>query len=106
MSFAVREFLDEFQLLPRRDLMQRSIDGRPPASGSASADAFIAALAEHLAARHGLERPGWSIEPSRFLSGFWFASDVPGFRATAIAQSPAAFRRRGIFVSERALSRV
>lgn len=31
---------------------------------------------------------------------------VPGFRAISIAQAPAAFRRRGIFVPERSLHRV
>jgi hypothetical protein len=33
-------------------------------------------------------------------------SAVPGFRALALAQSPAAFRRRGIFIAEGALQRV
>jgi hypothetical protein len=46
------------------------------------------------------------VEPQRFLDRFWFVSEVPGFRATAIAQAPAAFRRRGIFVPERSLHRV
>jgi hypothetical protein len=33
-------------------------------------------------------------------------SDVPGFRAISIAQAPAAFRRRGVFIPERSLHRV
>jgi hypothetical protein len=37
---------------------------------------------------------------------FWFVSEVPGFRAIAIAQAPAAFRRRGVFIPERSLHRV
>jgi hypothetical protein len=37
---------------------------------------------------------------------FWFVSEVRGFRALALAQSPAAFRRRGIFIAEGALQRV
>jgi hypothetical protein len=84
LRFAVREFLDEFELLPRRELMQRAIDERPTLTGEAPADA----------------------EPERFLDRFWFLSEVPGFRALAIAQSPAAFRRRGIFIAEGALQRV
>lgn len=106
LRFAVREFLDEFQLLPRGDLMERAIRERPALTGSAPADAYLGALAEHLAATHDLERPSWAVEPGRFLDRFWFLSDVPGFRAIAIAQSPAAFRRRGIFVAEGALQRV
>jgi hypothetical protein len=59
-----------------------------------------------MATVHGLRRPGWSVEPERFLDRFWFVSEVPGFRAVAIAQAPAAFRRRGVFVPERSLHRV
>ena len=55
---------------------------------------------------HGLERPAWSVRPGRFLDSFWFVSDVRGFRAVAIAQAPAAFRRRGVFIPERSLHRV
>jgi len=106
VGFAVREFLDEFAALPRGELRQRAIGERPEPTADARADAYLGALAEHLAATHGLTRPGWAVEPLRFLDRFWFVSDVPGFRALAIAQSPAAFRRRGIFVSSGALQRV
>jgi hypothetical protein len=79
---------------------------RPEPTGDPRADAYLGALAEHLAATHGIKRPAWSVEPDRFLDRFWFVSEVPGFRALAIAQSPAAFRRRGIFVAKGALQRV
>jgi len=69
-------------------------------------DAYLGALAEHLAVAHDLERPTWAIEPERFLDRFWFVSEVPGFRAVSISQAPAAFRRRGVFVPERSLHRV
>ena len=106
LGFAVREFLDEVGLLPRPELIDRAIRERPELTGSAPADAYLGALAEHLAATRGLERPVWAVEPERFLERFWFKSDVPGFRALAVAQSPAAFRRRGIFIAEGALQRV
>lgn len=106
LRFAVNEFLDEFELLPRAELMERAIRGRPELTGSAPADAYLGALAEHLAQGRGLERPSWAVEPQRFLDGFWFLSDVAGFRALAIAESPAAFRRRGIFIARGALQRV
>jgi hypothetical protein len=54
----------------------------------------------------GLDRPSWSVEDERFLERFWFPSPVPGFRALAIAESRAAFRRRGIFIARGALERV
>lgn len=106
LRFAVREFLDEFQLLPREDLRARALRARPGPTGDPRADAQLGALAEHLAATEGLERPAWSVEPDRFLDRFWFPSPVPGFRALALAQSPAAFRRRGIFIAAGALQRV
>jgi hypothetical protein len=106
LRFAVREFLDEFALLPREDLRSKAIAGRPDPTGDAHADAYLGALAEHLALMGGLERPAWATEAGRFLDRFWFVSDVVGFRALAIAQSPAAFRRRGIFIAEGALQRV
>jgi hypothetical protein len=103
---AVRDFLDEFALVADDDGRQRAIAERPEAAGEARQDAFLGALAEHLAAVHELDRPAWAIEPSRFLDRFWFVSDTIGFRAISIAQAPAAFRRRGIFVPERSLHRV
>lgn len=103
---AVREFLDEFALRSDDVSRQAAIEERPPATGDIRHDAYLGALAEHLAAVHGLARPDWATEPERFLDRFWFVSDVPGFRALAIAQAPAAFRRRGVFVPERSLHRV
>lgn len=102
---AVREFLDEFGLLPTPELRAKALAERPPDTGDPRLDAFLGALAEHLAARHDLERPAWAVESGRFLPRFWFVSAVTGFRAVQIAQSPAAFRRRGIFISEGALRR-
>jgi hypothetical protein len=106
LRFAVREFLDEFDLLPRRDLRARAIRARPEPTDDPRTDAYLGALAEHLAATRGIERPDWAVEPERFLDRFWFVSEVPGFRALAVAQSPAAFRRRGIFITEGGLQRV
>jgi len=105
-SHAVREFLDEFSLRGDDGSRLAAIAGRPALTGDARHDAYLGALAEHLAVAHGLARPAWSIEPGRFLDRFWFVSDVPGFRAISIAQAPAAFRRRGVFVPERSLHRV
>lgn len=105
LRFAVREFLDEFDLLPRVDLRERAIEGRPPNTSDQQADAYLGALAEHLASVHDLQRPGWAVEPGRFLATFWFPGLLPAFRPMAIAQSPAAFRRRGIFIPAAALAR-
>jgi hypothetical protein len=103
---AVREFLDEFALRADERSRIAAIAERPPETGDARFDAFLGALAEHLAAAHGLPRPAWCVEPRRFLDRFWFLSATPGFRAVSIAQAPAAFRRRGVFIPERSLHRV
>ena len=103
--FAVRELLDEVQLLPRADLVRRALEQRPALTGDPRHDAYLGALAEHLAFEHGVERPAWACEPERFLDRMWFVTDVAGFRATLLVESPAAFRRRGVFVSGRSLRR-
>lgn len=102
---AVRELLDEVALMASAPQRQSAIAERPPTIGDARHDAYLAALAEHLAARHGLRRPVWTCEAERFLRRFWFVSDVKGFRALALVQLPAAFRRRGIFIAEASLQR-
>jgi hypothetical protein len=104
---AIREFLDEFALRGDDASRAAAIEERPATTGDDPRhDAYLGALAEHISAVHDLSRPAWSIQPDRFLDRFWFVSDVPGFRAVAIAQAPAAFRRRGVFVPERSLHRV
>ena len=103
---AVRELLDAFALLASDAGRARAIADEPHATGDPRHDAYLAALGEHLAAVHALPRPNWMIQPARFLTSFWFVSEVKGFRALAIAQSPAAFRRRGIFITAGALTRV
>ena len=102
----VREFLDEFALRADEGSRVAAVAEEPPPTGDPRHDAYLGALAEHLAAVHRFDRPAWSVAPSRFLDRFWFVSDVRGFRAVAIAQAPAAFRRRGIFIPERSLHRV
>lgn len=103
---AVREFLDEFALRGDEHTRAAAIAEKPDPTGEPRQDAYLGALAEHLAVTHGLQRPAWSVEPDRFLSRFWFVSEVPGFQAISIAQTPAAFRRRNILVPERSLHRV
>ncbi len=103
---AVRDFLDEFALRGDERSRTDAIAEKPPLTGEPRQDAYLGALAEHLAVTYGLARPSWSVEAVRFLPSFWFVSEVAGFRAISIAQAPAAFRRRNVFVPERSLHRV
>jgi hypothetical protein len=100
----ILQFVDDFR--SRRRTMQRQmISSKPAHTGSAVLDAYLAGVAEQLSNEAGLPAPAWVEDPDRFLPRWWIESDVPSARPTAVAQSPAAFRRRGIFVSERVLER-
>jgi hypothetical protein len=102
---AVREFLDDFALASQGG-RPRMLDEDPPPTGDERHDAFLGALAEHLAVRHGEPPPRWCLDPGRFLDRFWFVSATPGFRAIALAQASVAFKRRGVLIPERSLMRV
>jgi hypothetical protein len=102
---AVRDFLD--QAAHRTDdEVAGLIAERPGTTGDERGDVMLAGIAEHLAATRGLRCPAWVLEPERFLDRFWFVSQVPGFRAIALAQTPMALKRRGILWPARSLERV
>jgi hypothetical protein len=62
---------------------------------------FLAALAEHLAARDGRAAPSWA--ESRSLRRFWFPFNTRAARVDAVVHAPAAFRRRGVYVAAQEL---
>lgn len=99
---AVLEFLDYFYA-DASDL-SACIAEPPPAVGVIE-DAYLAAVAEHLALSYDLPVPSWTEEPNRSLHRPFFAGGVESLKAILIAESPTAFRRRLIFVSADALSR-
>lgn len=101
---AVRDFRDGFfraDTLTRQHLMIEE----PAPTGDPRFDAYLAALAEHLAYDHGLDRPAWTCHPSRFLDRMWFPNERRDRWAAALVRSPAAFRRRSIFVDPREVLR-
>ena len=62
-------------------------------------DAFLAALADHVAYENHLRQPGWAEQPERFLEAFWFPVDLPSVRPEALATAPATFMRHGILIT-------
>ena len=96
------EFLDEFYLHPNHRQNRLLAE---PESLSAVADAYLAASAEYLADCYGLATPSWCYLPKRFLETPHFAGGLENMKAMLLAESPLAFRRRMIFVSEDALDR-
>jgi hypothetical protein len=92
----VAEFLEEYRWEPMESRHQL-LAAEPFSTGDPRWDVLLAALAEHLAARDGRGAPPWS--ESRRLERFWFPFNTPAARVDAVVHAPAAFRRRGVFVS-------
>jgi len=102
-DLAVREFLDSWETMPRA-MRADAIADEPIAVGRVE-DAYLAALAEQLAERGGLDVPTWTEKPGRFLREPFFAGGLESLKAILIVESPSAFRRRLIFISADGLSR-
>ncbi|MBI3706975.1 MAG: hypothetical protein HY246_04765 [Proteobacteria bacterium] len=99
----LREFLDSFYLMETEERVI-AIKNEPDPVGAIH-DAYLAAVAEHLAWRFDLSSPEWTEKPSRFLHKPFFAGGLESLKATLLVESPVAFRRRMLFVSENVLSR-
>jgi hypothetical protein len=99
---AVREFLDHFYANPgaREEALREA-----PARLDDLRDAYLGAVAEHLARSFALPVPEWAESYGCNLRAPFFAGGLDGLKATLFVQSPAAFRRRMLFVSKDALSR-
>jgi hypothetical protein len=105
-AYAVAEFLDQFRIERRPEMLAEE-----PArlaghyQGGDVADAYLAAVAVSLAREIGVPPPTWATHESRKLRRPWFAHAGAALRATLLAESPAPFRERNLFVSANALSR-
>lgn len=95
----IREFLDDFYAAGAEE-RAALLTERPEPVHDRPFDAYLAALAEHMAVHFGLPVPGWTGEPERFRDQWWFPTVFKSLHAMALVQSPASFRRRGIFVDE------
>jgi len=99
---ATREFLDAFYSDPqgRRAALEERPEPLDPLR-----DAYLAAMAEHLARSFGLPVPEWSETHGNGLTRPFFAGGLESLKAILTVESPMAFRRRLLFVSKDALSR-
>ena len=96
----VAEFLEEYRWESPRS-RAALLEAEPGPAGNEHWDVFLAALAEHLAARDGNAAPVWA--ESRSLRRFWFPFNTPAARVDAVVHAPAAFRRRGVYVAAQEL---
>jgi len=99
---ALREFLDEIYANPTR--RQASLQAQPDLLDDVK-DACLAAVAEHLALSCGLEVSRWVEGHGRPLKRAFFAGGLESLKAILTLKSPAAFRRRPLFVGKDALDR-
>jgi hypothetical protein len=99
---AVLEFLDSFYANP--ELRLSAIEVRPELI-DALHDAYLAAVAEHLAKSYRLPVPEWTETQGNDLHEPFFAGGLETLKGILVAESPTAFRRRLLFVSKDALSR-
>jgi hypothetical protein len=100
------DFVDEFRRV-RDPRMLADEPERLSAQSDQGAvqDAYLAAVAVTLAREVGAIPPAWAKACERVLPWPWFAHPGAALRATLLAESPAAFRERNLFVSANALSR-
>ncbi len=96
-DLAVREFLDSWQTLSR-DQRADALAEKPVPVGPVQ-DAYLAAVAEHLASIDRIDAPDWTEAADRFLRKPFFAGGLESLKAILIVESPSAFRRRLIFIS-------
>ena len=94
----LREFLDEYYVEPALERRAAMLAAEPPLTGNYKVDAYVAAVAEHLAHRDRDRAPAWVEGEQRFLRRAWFPCGLESLKATLLMESPAAFRRRMIFV--------
>lgn len=96
----VAEFLEEYSWEPQ-DTRGSLLAEEPAETGDEHWDVFLAALAEHLAAKDASGAPAWT--ETRSLRRFWFPFNTRAARVDAVVHAPAAFRRRGVFVAAQEL---
>ncbi len=72
----------------------------------ADCNAYWAAMVETLCREAGLRPPDWTESPRCYLHRPWFAGGLESLKAILLAESPVSFRRRNLFVSANALTRV
>lgn len=109
---AIAEFIDETKKMSK-DELQNALSVEPNLLDQNGRtfeywqDAYLGAIAEHLARLNKLEIPAWTENDDRFLhrKAFFDNGGLNSLNATLIKESPLAFRRRGIFTEARPLRR-
>lgn len=105
-SYLLGDFLDAFYREPTPGaLIAEPIPLAGRHGRGETWDAFLAAVAQSLAARQGWPAPAWAFVATRYLSRPFFPVAAASLRATLLLESPPEFRARNLFVTANALSR-
>lgn len=105
-AVAVDEFLDVFYSEADPARRQAMLREEPRRLGNERLDAFVGAVAEHLAMRWNLRVPRWAQDDSRDVATPWFVGRMgKALSPMLLAESPIAFRRRRIFTESEPLRR-
>ncbi len=104
-SPVVRELLDSFALARDDNDLSRLVTAEP-APVEPRVDAYLAAVVEHHCSQRAVAAPTWVLQPARFLTTWWWPGPTRALDALCVRDSPAAFRRRGIFIGKTTLHRV
>jgi transcriptional regulator with XRE-family HTH domain len=94
-------FVDAFQ----RNQDQTMIHAAPVAALDQRIRCLMTSTVEHLCMESNTKRPSWTAGIGR-LENPWFVSGMENLKAMALMESPAAFRKRNIFVLADFLQRV
>lgn len=65
---------------------------------------MLAGIVEYACATHLVLAPAWVDAPEYFLDEFWFVSGVKSLHADAMMHGPISFKRRGVFLTQGALT--
>jgi hypothetical protein len=105
-AYALSEFLDQFRIERRMQMLAEEPARLATRYAEGEiADAYLAAVAVALSREIRAVPPSWAWQEDRKLRRPWFAHPGPALRATLLAESPAPFRERNLFVSANALTR-
>jgi hypothetical protein len=105
-SLGLSDFLDGFYEQPSGGKLEdEPVSLKSTLEDEGYADAYLAALAEHLALRFQLPVPAWTQNPKRVLKTPRFAFGSEEGQIFLLMESPTAFRKRHIFISADGLSR-
>ncbi len=116
-GLGIAEFLDEVNAVRLKEGSSALLDlvrEEPPAlklrfEQGETADAFAAALAEHLAHEAAAPAPEWTSKRERYLAQAWFPlsqiAERPYLRSQIERNTPTSFRNHNVFIDENSLVR-